>query len=420
MAEKLLVSKDKRLIEATYSLDINELRFILACISQINSTKSIDDFTEFYVTADQYSEIYSVSRQTALNVLNNIANTLLEKWSTINNPIDGTPHKIRWISKIIKNKGVGETGVIFHPEIAPYLTNFNYAFASYNLQNISKINSIHAIRIYELVIQFKKIKKRVISIELLKKILQLDEKYARFEDFKKKVLFKAIDKINKFSDIDLTVDYPKNINTRSKIVFTFDFKPCDFSKCKKKTITKNLLNRFRKQGESDQDVANRLVNTGKYKHTEKIKKTPITLTNKIIDREKLANEERHETAQRLVDSGKYKHAKNIKKLDDRVVLTTEIITKNQLNGETRTETAKRLRNTGCYQNAPNFEQSHTEQFNIELPDEDLSYIFGNIDIDENVNNGLVIDGELVDSNYDKDDSLRHFESSIFVDDSLPF
>lgn len=53
-------------------------------------------------------------------------------------------------------------------EIMPYLTQLKGQFTQYQLNHISGFSSVHAIRLYELFTQYKRLGDRYISVEDLK------------------------------------------------------------------------------------------------------------------------------------------------------------------------------------------------------------------------------------------------------------
>lgn len=53
-------------------------------------------------------------------------------------------------------------------EVMPYLTQLKGQFTKYQLKNIAYFNSVHSIRIYELITQYRSVGNREISVEELK------------------------------------------------------------------------------------------------------------------------------------------------------------------------------------------------------------------------------------------------------------
>ncbi|MFH4155456.1 replication initiation protein, partial [Acinetobacter baumannii] len=85
--------------------------------------------------------------------------------------------------------------------------------------------SVYAVRLYELLMQWKSVGKTPVY-ELNKFRSQLGigvNEYTRMEAFKRRVLDIAVDQINEFSDI--TVKYEQHKKGRSISGFSFSFKP---------------------------------------------------------------------------------------------------------------------------------------------------------------------------------------------------
>ncbi|MFW9338888.1 RepB family plasmid replication initiator protein, partial [Glaesserella parasuis] len=66
-------------------------------------------------------------------------------------------------------KNEGRFRIAMTNEVMPYLTQLKGQFTQYQLMHISSFNSVHSIRIYELVTQYRSVGYREITIEDLKK-----------------------------------------------------------------------------------------------------------------------------------------------------------------------------------------------------------------------------------------------------------
>ncbi|MGG6549489.1 UNVERIFIED_CONTAM: replication initiation protein, partial [Prevotella sp. 15_C9] len=59
----------------------------------------------------------------------------------------------------------------------PYLTELTKQFTKYALADVAKMDSTHAIRLYELLMQWDSIGQREIEIDQLRKWFQLEGRY---------------------------------------------------------------------------------------------------------------------------------------------------------------------------------------------------------------------------------------------------
>ena len=93
----------------------------------------------------------------------------------------------------------------------------------YELKQVVGLQSEYAIRLYELIIQWRSVgKTSQISLVELREKLGLVDEYQRIEAFKRRVLDLAITQINEHTDI--TSEYEQHKQGRVIIGFTFKFK----------------------------------------------------------------------------------------------------------------------------------------------------------------------------------------------------
>jgi plasmid replication initiation protein len=105
-----------------------------------------------------------------------------------------------------------------------HYTRLEEQFTKYELQQVSSLSSAYAIRLYELLIQWRSTGKTpIIELqEFRKKLGVLDNEYLRMAHLKERVLELSIKQINEHTDI--TVKYEQHKRGRSISGFSFNFK----------------------------------------------------------------------------------------------------------------------------------------------------------------------------------------------------
>ena len=106
----------------------------------------------------------------------------------------------------------------------PYLSNLKANFTQYLQSDISDVSGAYTIRFYELICQYRTIGKREVSIQDLRFILNIGDKYPLFYDFKKRVIEPAIKEINEKRQCKLAMSRKKG-KTIVGIVLNFKEKP---------------------------------------------------------------------------------------------------------------------------------------------------------------------------------------------------
>lgn len=212
------VVKSNQVIEASYQLSAVEQRIVLAAISRIPKNQPITDDELYPVSVDELKQL-GVHEKTAYRDLKEGINRLYER--SINLSIDDKSIKMRWVQEIQFLDSQSVIGIRFSKPILPFISNLSREFTKYALSDIAGINSGYGIRIYELLVQYRQIGKREISVESLRTMLELGKKYPLFADFKKRVIDTAIDQINEYSPLKVTYEQKKTGRKVTHIVFSF-------------------------------------------------------------------------------------------------------------------------------------------------------------------------------------------------------
>ncbi|WP_105904353.1 replication initiation protein, partial [Haemophilus influenzae] len=197
MANDLTVVKANSLIEASYRLTLDEMRLLALTIGTMNP-KSDQQVFEFSVSefVNQFPE---VNADRAYTQIKSAIERISERWVKTEDERHVT--KFRWVSSQTYFKKEGRFKIALTNEIMPYLTQLKGQFTQYQLNHISGFSSVHAIRLYELFTQYKRLGERYISVEELKKWLQLEDKYDRYNNLNQRVLTPALSEINEKSDL---------------------------------------------------------------------------------------------------------------------------------------------------------------------------------------------------------------------------
>ncbi|WP_201542895.1 RepB family plasmid replication initiator protein, partial [Psychrobacter faecalis] len=103
-------------------------------------------------------------------------------------------------------------------------TRLSEQYTEYDLKQVSELQSEYAIRLYELIMQWKSVGKtnKIATDDLRKKLGVKPDQYKEMHNFKARVLDHAKKQINEHTDI--TADYVQHKTGRVITGFTFTFK----------------------------------------------------------------------------------------------------------------------------------------------------------------------------------------------------
>ena len=203
MTDKQLITKDNKLINASYSLGIPEQRLIFLAIIEARAQKKlIDAKGVLQIHASSYQEQFKVEKHTAYGALQSAASGLFEAYFEYNDIHEKTGkqahHVIRWVQKISYINDAGMVELQFTDAVIPLITRLSEQYTEYELKQVSELQSEYSIRLYELMMQWKKVgQTNKIAIDDLRKKLGVEpEQYQRMYNFKARVLDHAMRLIN--------------------------------------------------------------------------------------------------------------------------------------------------------------------------------------------------------------------------------
>ena len=232
--KKDLVVKDNALINASYNLDLVEQRLILLAILEARESSTPTD-KDLTIHVDSYINHFNVHRNTAYQALQDASRNLFERrFSYQKLTAKGNIENVvsRWVQRVSYVENEALVRIRFSDDVVPLITNLEKHFTSYELEQVSSLTSVYAIRLYEVLIAWRSTGKvTMIGLDELRSKLGIEpHEYKRMGQFKEKVLHLAIEQINTHTDIK--VEYEQHKQGRTIVGFSFSFK----QKSKPKTI----------------------------------------------------------------------------------------------------------------------------------------------------------------------------------------
>ena len=223
-----LVVKSNAFIGASYGLGVVEQRLIFLAILKARENDSISENIgkKLTIHASDYMTHFGVDRVTAYESLKNAVNGLYEseyRYIEILPTGDKKTHRYRFVSSIAYTDGLGQVEFTFTPETVPMIVGLSENFTKYEIGQVAKLSSQYALRLYELLAQWRATGKYTIDLaELRFKFGLLDDEYPRMDNFKRWVLDRSIKEINEHTD--LAVSYEQHKRGRIITAFTFIIK----------------------------------------------------------------------------------------------------------------------------------------------------------------------------------------------------
>lgn len=218
-----LIRKANRLVEGKYRFDIWEMRVFTKMLMKIH--RDDEDFKvyriylheviqDFELQEDGHS--YKYLKQGAERLGRREIRVLMD---TPDGKMELFTHIATGVKSFVEEKSAKYLDISFHPDMKPFLLQLQSQFLMYDVRNILKLQSSFSIRIYELLKQYETIGKRQIKIQELKEMLDVVDKYPLYGNFKQRVIVKAQEDLEEFTDIKFTFDEVKTGRAVTALTF---------------------------------------------------------------------------------------------------------------------------------------------------------------------------------------------------------
>lgn len=216
----LSVAKSNNLIDASYKLNVQAQKLVLACLGKIDSRPDATPQKEVTLTASEFSELMGIDIKNAHRELYKAADALFKSSIILHEGDDEI--ELYWIQeKAKKIKGEGAIRIVWSDRILRYICQLKSRFTTYKLRNIASLQSGHSIRLYELLMKFNSTGERVIYLDDFKSALGISDKYPEFKVLNRDVIKPAIEELNDRSDLIIKFDTIKKGRTIVALIFEF-------------------------------------------------------------------------------------------------------------------------------------------------------------------------------------------------------
>jgi plasmid replication initiation protein len=224
------IYKDKRLNNAHFSdFSHNDYQVFLHLITKIGGVDAYGKYLqqdqlqrEHALTAKEFSKLFNVSLSNCYGILKKAVDRLMKADIRIEKPDNQGFWRINVCSMAEYNKKDGYISIKFTDDIMPYLAQVRQKFVLYNLKEIANFGSLYTTRLYELLQEFKETGWMLKSVDQLREVFVVGNKFKTYNNFKQKTFAHACQEINNNYDMGLRFEELKE--GRKIVAVKFFFK----------------------------------------------------------------------------------------------------------------------------------------------------------------------------------------------------
>lgn len=213
------VYQHNKLIEASHTLTLNEKRLVLLAASKLDSRKPEPKSHFIKISASEFGDVFDIVLRSVYRILAEAGSRLYSRNIKIYSKTGKVAEELRWVYHIKYHEGDGVIELGFSPTVTPYLTRLNREFTYYQLRQIGSLDSFYSIRIYELCSQFLQTGIRTVTLERIRTMLDIGDKYPLLKDFKRYVIVPAIEDVNQHTNLEVKMEMTRK--GRKVTGFTF-------------------------------------------------------------------------------------------------------------------------------------------------------------------------------------------------------
>jgi len=287
MANDLVVMHND-IVTSAYNLSVNEQRLIYCALKQIPKEEPLDPNTPFYISRDDFIELGA----SPINVARDIRQAtkdLMKK--TIYVSTDTGILEFHWLSEVLRYDKNAEkklkekypdpkdykkyinslrlynlldslpnrtddivARITFHEKVVPLLSDLKASFTQFLIKDVADFSSIYSYRIYQLMMRYKSTSYVKISLDDLRFMLMLMDKYPLTADLKRWVIDTAVDEINEKSPYSVKYKLVKKGRKYTHLELNFKIKEEPKNIIKDVARDANTADMFTVDGLSDKQL----------------------------------------------------------------------------------------------------------------------------------------------------------------------
>ena len=221
--------KNKKLNTANFdNFTHNDYQVFLHLVSKIGGVDKEGKYLqpeqlqrEYALTAKEFSEVFNTDIDNSYKHLKKAVDKLMKTDITVERPECNSIVRINVCSTAEYKKREGRILIKFTDDIMPYLSQVTKKFVLYNIKEISNFGSLYTTRLYELIQEFKDTGYMIKSIDKLREIFAVGEKFPLYGNFKQKTFDHACKEINNNHEMNLGYEEIKEGRKVVAIKFIF-------------------------------------------------------------------------------------------------------------------------------------------------------------------------------------------------------
>lgn len=240
LTDRRIVKQSNVLNTAKYSLSAVAVDILHVFLAQI--LQEDNDLRTYRIKISELEK--KLGRRLNRKYLDSATDEIMSNFIKLNKD-NGDIYKLNWASSCLLSKGFVEFKA--SEELKEFVLNLKSYFVQTNYLEIAKLKTFYAKRFYMLFSQFVNSGFYIVKLEDLKYILDLEKSsaYKEYYDFKKRVIFPALEQVNKYSNLSVSLEEIKSGRKIDRLKFMIEKKPEAKEEVKESEIVQEFIKYFK-------------------------------------------------------------------------------------------------------------------------------------------------------------------------------
>lgn len=187
--------KHNDIIRASYKLNLSEIRLLALVVREIKPSNLY-----YEIHASEYSEAFNVDMDTAYTALIESSENLFDRRFTAY--LSDRKRLMRWVQTIDYFPDKGKVGVKIGEDFISFLMQLKKNFTVLDFDELSKLKSAYAVRVFEILKSFQYKEKVILSLEDIRTYFDLNKDYSQ-NNIQEKIIKPSLSQINELTSLDV-------------------------------------------------------------------------------------------------------------------------------------------------------------------------------------------------------------------------
>ena len=213
--KQLVVCEAHDIVESSHWLSEMEIKLLQLCLAGIYQVEEIDRDTFYEIDKKEYARIFNLTEDAAYHAMTEASKLLMTRTLTLKSTLldpeqaESSRTVIHWVHSCRYNSETSKVELKWHDNIIGLLCQLGEStlYSKYNLEDVCKLKSINAIRLYRILNKWALAKTKTFDLKEYRRLMGFNEiEYTTFKHLNNQVIKPSLEAINLYTNLNAEVE----------------------------------------------------------------------------------------------------------------------------------------------------------------------------------------------------------------------